>query len=96
MSGDKIIRGPGEAARYVRGHRGAAVRAAQVPESIDVPAVRRKLGLSRREFALRFGINPLTVRDWEQGRRSPERPARAFLTLIDKEPAAVERALKVR
>jgi putative transcriptional regulator len=96
MSGDKIIRGLNEAVQYVRGHTaGAIVREIKVPESIDVPAVRRKLGLSQREFALRFGFSLSTVRNWEQGHRTPEGPTRVLLTIIDKEPDAVERALKV-
>ncbi|HEX2656518.1 MAG TPA: helix-turn-helix domain-containing protein, partial [Xanthobacteraceae bacterium] len=55
----------------------------------------RKLKLSQREFALRFGFSLGTVRNWEQGHRTPEGPARALLTIIDREPAAVERALKI-
>ena len=96
MGGDKVIRGPSKAVQYVRGRTGAVVRELKVPESIDVAAVRRKLGLSQVGFARRFGFSRATVHNWERGRRSPEAPARAFLTLIDKEPDAVERALKVR
>lgn len=94
-AGRKIITGLTEAVSYARGQRGGAVvREVKVPESIDVPAVRRKLGLSQREFALRFGFSLATVRNWEQGHRAPEGPARALLTIIDREPDAVERALK--
>ena len=63
-------------------------------ESIDVQAVRRKLRLSQREFALRFGFSLATVRNWEQGHRAPDGSARALLTIIDKEPDAVVRALE--
>jgi putative transcriptional regulator len=95
MSGHKIITGLGEAVQFARGHAtGAVVREVKVPESIDVQAVRRKLGLSQREFALRFGFSLATIRNWEQGHRAPEGPARALLTIIDKEPDAVVRALK--
>jgi putative transcriptional regulator len=95
MSGQKIIAGLNEAVAYARGHRGGAlVRDVKVPESIDVQAVRRKLGLSQRAFALRFGFSLANVRNWEQGHRAPDGSARALLTIIDKEPAAVERALK--
>jgi putative transcriptional regulator len=96
MSGAKIINGLNEAVHFARGNKGGAiVREVKVPESIDVQAVRRKLGLSQREFALRFGFSLATIRNWEQGHRAPEGPTRVLLTIIDKEPAAVERALKV-
>ena len=73
---------------------GATVRHVKVPLSVDVQAIRHKLGLSQREFALRFGFSLGTVRNWEQGHRGPEGSARALLTIIDREPEAVERALK--
>jgi putative transcriptional regulator len=95
MSGRKIIQGLTEAVLYSRGQsNGALVREVKVPESIDVQAVRRKLRLSQREFALRFGFSLATVRNWEQGHRAPDGSARALLTIIDKEPDAVVRALK--
>ena len=42
----------------------------------DIAATRRRLGLSQTEFATWFGISPGTLRNWEQGRRVPEGPAR--------------------
>jgi len=95
MSGRKILQGLSEAREFARGRpNGAAVREIKVPESIDVQAVRRKLGLSQREFALRFGFSLATIQNWEQGHRAPEGSARALLTIIDKEPEVVLRALK--
>lgn len=60
----------------------------------DVRRVRQKLGLSQAGFARAFRLSLGTVRDWEQGRFSPEAPARVLLTVIEHEPAAVRRALK--
>ena len=95
MSGRKVIQGLTEAVLFARGQpNGALVREVKVPESIDVQAVRRKLRLSQREFALRFGFSLATVRNWEQGHCAPDGSARALLTIIDKEPDAVVRALK--
>lgn len=94
MGGQKVIDGLNEAVQFARGHRaGVIVREVKVPESIDVQAVRRKLGLSQREFALRFGFSLATIRNWEQGHRAPDGPARVLLTIIDKQPDAVEKAL---
>ncbi len=66
-----------------------------VPQSVDVRAIRARLGLSQSAFAARFGFSTGAVRDWEQQRRQPEASARVLLTVIDKEPEAVSRALKV-
>jgi putative transcriptional regulator len=49
--------------------------------------------MSQGDFAARFGISPATLRNWEQGRRQPEGPARVLLAIIDREPQAVQRAL---
>ena len=63
------------------------------PTTVDVRAVREKIGLSQAEFAGRFGFTVAAVRQWEQGRRLPQGPARILLTVIAREPRAVERAL---
>ena len=57
--------------------------------TVDVKAVRRRLGLSQAAFAARFGVNLRTVQDWEQGRRRPEGPARLLLAVIDRDPDVV-------
>jgi putative transcriptional regulator len=59
----------------------------------DIAATRRRLGLSQAEFAAWFGISPGTLRNWEQGRRVPDGPARVLLRVIEREPEAVRRAL---
>jgi DNA-binding transcriptional regulator YiaG len=64
------------------------------PERVDVRAIRTKLKLSQAEFAARFGFSAAAVRQWEQGRRYPHGPARVLLTIIDREPNAVRRALE--
>jgi putative transcriptional regulator len=56
--------------------------------------IRRALGLSQEEFALRFHIPIGTLRDWEQGRKDPDAAARAYLTVIGRNPAAVAAALR--
>ena len=61
---------------------------------MDVAAIRKRLGLSQTRFGKRFNIAPATIRDWEQGRRRPDTIARTLLTIIDREPEAVRRALE--
>ena len=60
----------------------------------DVKAIRSKLGKSQTEFALMIGVSVATLRNWEQGRRTPEGPALALLRVASSEPQAVRRALR--
>lgn len=55
--------------------------------------IRRALGVTQEEFATRYHIPLGTLRDWEQGRAAPDRPARAYLLVIARNPEAVTRAL---
>lgn len=61
---------------------------------VDVAQLRDSLGLSQTEFAEAFGVSVGTIRNWEQGRRSPRGPARVLLNVIAKEPEAVMRVLR--
>lgn len=92
-AGRKILAGLEEAAAYMRGEH---VPGLAVHKPLDVAAIRRKSGLSQPEFAKRFGLSVGTLRDWEQGRKAPERTAQILLRVIEREPAAVERALRER
>lgn len=55
--------------------------------------IRRALELTQEEFAARYHIPLGTLRDWEQGRAEPDQPARAYLTLIARDPDHVHRML---
>jgi len=55
--------------------------------------LRRALALTQEEFAARYHIPIGTLRDWEQGRCAPDQPARAYLTVIARDPEGVKRAL---
>ena len=59
----------------------------------DVKRVRARLGKSQAEFAMMIGVSVATLRNWEQGRRVPEGPARALLKVASKNPEAVAEAL---
>lgn len=90
-AGQSILRGARQALAYAQGEREGFM--AHVPETLDVKAIRSRLGLTQADFAARFGFDVRAVENWEQGRRQPERPARAFLRVIEREPEAVLRAL---
>jgi putative transcriptional regulator len=58
--------------------------------------LRRRAKLTQAEFAARLGVPLETIRNWEQGKRSPRGPARALLTVIAHEPEMVFAALARR
>lgn len=60
---------------------------------VDVRRLRHRLGLSQRAFARRYRLSPGTVRDWEQGRTLPDKPARVLLNLIERDAAGVAQTL---
>jgi putative transcriptional regulator len=83
-----------EAAEIAEGKaQPAAVHHFSLPLDVDVRAVRAATGLSRAEFARRFALDPRALQDWEQGRRRPDRAARAYLLVIARRPEAVVDAL---
>lgn len=92
MSGRKIINGLTEALAHARGGKAGRVHVRNVPR-IDVRAIRKGLDLTQEEFAERFGFSVGALRHWEQGRRQPDAPARAYLTVIARDPRAVQAAL---
>jgi putative transcriptional regulator len=96
--GDMLIEGLQEALEHARGKNTGAretVVMVKVPDQIDVAAIRKRLGLSRPKFAARFGFSVKTLTKWETGERRPEGSARAYLTVIDRDHEAVEKALSL-
>lgn len=88
----KIARGLEEAQSYVDGEReGYKVT---VPPAIDVRSIRKGLNMTQAAFSDRFGFSLDTLKHWEGGRRTPETPARAYLTVIQRNPDAVLEALR--
>jgi putative transcriptional regulator len=93
--GESMIRGLEQALAIANGTAKAGTYVVHIPSEIDVKAIRGRLGLTQQEFAVRFGFNINTLRHWEQGRRVPEGPTRAYLMVIDREPQAVAKALRI-
>ncbi|HEX2942905.1 MAG TPA: helix-turn-helix domain-containing protein [Rhodopila sp.] len=60
--------------------------------SLDVRSLRERLGLTREQFAIRYGLEVETVRNWEIGRREPDKTARSYLRAISNAPEQVEQA----
>lgn len=68
-------------------------RQARLKRVPQVRVMRRALGLTQEEFSARFRIPLGTLRDWEQGKSEPDQAARAYLTVIARDPEAVRKAL---
>ena len=92
--GRQIIEGLKLVEKQVRGEIELPVRYVDVPDFVDVKVIREKSGLTQAEFARRYGISPRSLQEWEQGRRQPEGAVRAYLLVIDRDPRAVESALR--
>jgi putative transcriptional regulator len=56
---------------------------------VNTRRLRAKLNMTQEEFASTYRIPVGTLRDWEQGRKFPDAPARAYLTVISRNPKAV-------
>ena len=82
-----------QALAWVRGEDLPGMAVHEPAPALDVRAVRRRIGLTQAEFARRFGFPLGTLRNWEQGIRTPQGSARALLRVIDAEPATALRAL---
>lgn len=92
--GKAIIRGLEQALAHHRGEIELEEVVYDVPEFIDVGELRRRQKLTQKKFAEKYGFKLDAVRNWEQGRRKPDRSARILLKIIEQNPAAVEAALR--
>ncbi len=89
--GSRMIQSANEALAYASGEESVGF---VVHKPVDVKALRTRLDLAQPEFAARYGLSVGTVRDWEQGRTVPDRPAQVLLRIIDAEPELVRRVLE--
>jgi putative transcriptional regulator len=60
-----------------------------IVEGPDVKRIRTNYKLSQSQFATLLGISVATLQNWEQGRRSPDGPARMLLQVAAAHPDAV-------
>jgi putative transcriptional regulator len=80
--------------QQVLSHQRGEIELEQVwPKPVDVKAIRRQVKMSQSEFSRAYGISKRALQEWEQGGRQPDSAARAYLTVISKEPLVVRQAL---
>lgn len=77
MRGGAILRGEQKASRTFN------------VEEPNVKEIRTKYKLSQSEFAALLGISIKTLQNWEQGRRSPQGPAKVLLQVAAKHPEVI-------
>ena len=83
-----------EGMKLVVAHQRGKIELEQVwPKPVDVKAIRKRVKMSQAEFSQAYGISKRALQEWEQGGRQPDSAARAYLTVITKEPTVVRRAL---
>jgi len=89
---EDLMAGLDEVESYLAGNReGYKVH---VPADVDVKGIRSRLKMTQASFSETFGFSLDAVKHWEGGRRKPEAAARAFLTVIARNPRAVMEALQ--
>lgn len=84
-----ILEGIEDATVFIRGDK----KRARIVVGPDIKALRARTKLSQAKFARAYHLPIGTVKDWEQGRRQPDAPARALLTIIEKDPDGAAKAL---
>src|ERR1044072_5455240 len=92
-AGKRLITSAEQALQFAKGEGNAKDYRVHIPKEIDVKRIRTKLDMSQGEFAEAYGFSVRTVQEWEQGRSVPQGAAKNFLVVLDREPAAVRRAL---
>jgi putative transcriptional regulator len=88
---NKLVEGIKQVGQIKHGHRKPS-RVFKY-DILNVRSIRAKLQVTQTDFALMLGVSSKTLQNWEQGRREPEGPAKALLTIADRNPKALLAAL---
>lgn len=85
---------PQQFARAIPARTRKRLLSGHIESGEDIVALRRFVGLTQARFANAMGISVHTLRNWEQGRRSPEGPAIALLKIAARHPRILRENLK--
>jgi putative transcriptional regulator len=91
---DLIHAGLRDALAFAKGKADKSKYRVHVPDKVDVKALRVSMGLTQEEFAQHYLFTAARVKDWEQGRSTPDGATRAYLTVIERNRKAVDQALQ--
>ncbi len=92
--GEGILRSAQDALEYVRGDTSKGRAHTIINSTIDVKAIRAKIGLTQKKFAETYGLSLSTLKKWEAKISEPEGAAKAYLTVIAQRPNVVKKALQ--
>jgi putative transcriptional regulator len=90
---EKIHAAMEEALAIARGEVSGGIVHIRSASSVDVKAIRTRLGMTQAEFARNFGFSTATLRHWERGDRTPQGAARVLLGVIAQNPHVVMESL---
>ncbi|MBW1724040.1 MAG: helix-turn-helix domain-containing protein [Deltaproteobacteria bacterium] len=82
--GQEILEGIKEIKRFKKGE--IILNARTLNEPSPAKTIRKRLKLSQSAFASLMGVSPRTIQDWEQGRRTPQGPAKSLLRIAEQHP----------
>jgi putative transcriptional regulator len=82
-----------EFGRSIKRSQRERIMRGQIESGDDIVALRRFVGLTQQAFADALGISVHTLRNWEQGRRTPEGPALALLRIAARHPKIIRENL---
>jgi len=82
--GQETLEGIKEIKRFKKGEFKLIARTLNEPSPAKI--IRKRLKLSQSVFASLMGVSPRTIQDWEQGRRTPQGPARSLLRIAEQNP----------
>ena len=82
--GQEILDGIKEIKDFKKGEFKLKSRTLEEPS--PAKTIRKKLKLSQSAFTSLMGVSPRTIQDWEQGRRTPQDPAKSLLRIAEQHP----------
>ena len=82
--GQEILDGIKEIKKFKSGETQLKIQ--EIKEPSPAKIIRTKLALTQSSFASLMGISVRTLQDWEQGRRTPQGPAKALLRIAENYP----------
>jgi len=88
----EISAGLSEAINHAKGEETKIIE--HTVEDLNIKAIRETTGMSQQKFCATFGISVGTLRNWEQGLRSPRGTARVLLQVVKHNPTAIIEAIQ--
>src|ERR1039458_4667609 len=76
--GRVLVESAKQIAQHMRGEIELPMKVVRVVPDVDVRSIREGQGLTREQFAERYGLQVRAIQEWEQGRRKPEPAVRAY------------------